>query len=194
MARAASDTKAKPVLQPLTPERWGDFVDLFGANGACGGCWCMWWRAHRPDFLKGRGAGNKQALKRIVDRGPPPGVLAYVDGKAVGWCAVAPRSEKPVLDNSRLAKRVDDKDVWSISCFFTRAGYRGRGLSKTLIEAALKLAKKQGAKLVEAYPWDTTEKKSTTTIYTGIASTFAALGFETVARRAPHRPVMRKPT
>ena len=34
-------------VYPLTPERWADLEELFGENGACGGCWCMWWRLKR---------------------------------------------------------------------------------------------------------------------------------------------------
>jgi len=30
--------------QALTIESWVQFEKLFGDKGACGGCWCMWWR------------------------------------------------------------------------------------------------------------------------------------------------------
>jgi hypothetical protein len=56
----------------------------------------------------------------------------------------------------------------------------------------VKEARKQGAPALEAYPWDTAEKKGASTVYTGVASTFARAGFDTVARRAAHRPIMRK--
>ena len=48
-----------------------------------------------------------------------------------------------------------------------------------------------GAPVLEAYPIDTDQPKSTSNLYTGTASTFARAGFRTVARRAPHRPIMR---
>lgn len=35
------------VFHPLTAEAWSDFEELFGRRGACGGCWCMWWRFAR---------------------------------------------------------------------------------------------------------------------------------------------------
>ena len=48
-------------IHPLTPQRWADLERLFGANGACGGCWCMWWRLKRPEFDAGKGEGNRAA-------------------------------------------------------------------------------------------------------------------------------------
>ena len=33
----------------LTPKLWPDFERLFGANGACGGCWCMSWRIEKGE-------------------------------------------------------------------------------------------------------------------------------------------------
>jgi GNAT superfamily N-acetyltransferase len=179
-------------IRPLTPDLWPAFEDLFGPNGACSGCWCMWWRMARTGFVKGQGPVNKAAFKRIVKRGPPPGLLAFESDVAVGWCQLTPRSDLPVLDRSRMLVPVDDKPVWSLSCFYVRKGYRKRGVTSALITAAVKEAKKQGAPALEAYPWDTAEKKGASTVHTGVASTFARAGFDVVARRAAHRPIMRK--
>ena len=54
-------------VHPLTADRWADFARLFGARGACGGCWCMLWRLSRAEFERGKGAGNEQSMRRIVD-------------------------------------------------------------------------------------------------------------------------------
>jgi GNAT superfamily N-acetyltransferase len=182
---------AETIVQPLTPERWADFEDLFGPNGACGGCWCMWWRQTRREYDRLRGEPNRRAFRAVVEAGPPPGVITYLDGLAVGWCAVAPRHDLPGLDRSRLCKRVDEAPVWSVSCFYIRPGYRRRGLMGALIAAAVDLARRQGASAVEAYPWDTEQRKSTGTVYTGLATAFRPHGFVTVARPAPHRPTLR---
>ncbi|HET7870964.1 MAG TPA: hypothetical protein VFL42_00520, partial [Terriglobales bacterium] len=99
---------------PATADRWPDLERLFGENGACGGCWCMTWRRKRSDFDKEKGAGNKRALKRLVESGRPPGVIAYFQGRPAGWCAVAPREEYPVLTRSRVLGPVDEQPVWSI--------------------------------------------------------------------------------
>jgi GNAT superfamily N-acetyltransferase len=178
-------------IRPLTPDLWPAFEDLFGANGACGGCWCMWWRTSRADFDAGRSKGNKAAYKRLVQQGPPPGLLAFAGDLAVGWCQASPRRDLPRLDRSRLFAAVDEKPVWSLSCFYIRKGFRGQGVASSLIAAAVKHAKKAGAPALEAYPWDVVEKKPSADVYTGLASSFAKRGFTVVARRAPHRPVMR---
>ena len=116
-------------FHPLTPTRWHDFELLFGPRGACGGCWCMYWRRTRPVFEKGKGAGNRRAMKAIVEQGREPGILAYAGQTAVGWCSVAPREEFIRLGLSRILKPVDDVPVWSISCLFINRDYRNRGIS-----------------------------------------------------------------
>jgi ribosomal protein S18 acetylase RimI-like enzyme len=119
-------------------------------------------------------------------------VLAYdAEASAIGWCAVAPRAELPTLQRSRLLGAVDDQPVWSINCFFVKPGQRRRGLALPLARAAVELARGQGAGIVEAYPWDTADRRANGTVYTGLVSTFRRLGFAEVARRAPHRPIMR---
>lgn len=179
-------------IRPLTPKLWPQVEDLFGPKGACSGCWCMWWRLARKEFVKGQGAANKAAFRRIVKTGPPPGLLAFDGDKAVGWCQLMPRRDLPVLGRSPLLAAVDDTPVWSVSCFYVRKEYRRQGVTAALIAAAVTEAKRQGAPALEAYPWDTAQKKGVSTVYTGVASTFERAGFRVVARRAPHRPVMRK--
>ena len=86
------------IVHPATPERWPDIERLFGPNGACAGCWCMWWRLGRRDFERQKGEGNRAALRRLVESGGVPGLLAYQGGLPVGWCALSPRADLPVLD------------------------------------------------------------------------------------------------
>lgn len=83
-------------IHPLTPERWPDFVRLFG-DRVGGGCWCMGWRLPRQQYLRQKGDRNKKAMKAIVQSGEVPGILAYVADEPVGWCkAVAcVRSQGP---------------------------------------------------------------------------------------------------
>lgn len=177
---------------PLTPRRWNDFAELFGPRGACGGCWCMWWRIKRSEFEKKKGAENKRAMKRIVSGGSVPGLLAYSGGKAVAWCSVAPREHFPVLERSRILKRVDDQPAWSVVCFFIPKEHRRKGLSSKLLEAAVDYAARKGAKIVEGYP-NEPKKGSTPDVFawTGFASTFKKAGFTEVARRSATRPFMR---
>lgn len=180
----------KLTIYPLTPNLWPALEDLFGKSGASNGCWCMYWRIG-PEYHKRPREKNKAALRSIVKRGPPPGLLAFDGDVAVGWCQLTPRDDLPWLDRARLLQRVDDAPIWSLSCFYIRRDYRKRGVMTALIVAALQAAKRAGAPALEAYPVDTSVPKSTTNIYTGTASTFRRAGFKTVARRASSRPIMR---
>lgn len=112
----------------------------------------MWWRLGRAEFDKSKGKGNKQALRRIVALGGAVGVLAYSEGKPVGWCAIAPREEYARLANSRVLRPVDAQSVWSVTCFYVAREYRRAGLSVALLKAAVDYAKQNGAKIVEGYP------------------------------------------
>jgi GNAT superfamily N-acetyltransferase len=190
----SAKTNADPKLefQALTPERWNDLERLFGERGACGGCWCMWWKMKRSEFKQRKGQANKKAFKKIVAAGEVPGIIAYSDDEPVSWCALAPREKYPLLENSRTLKRVDDQPVWSVVCFFVAKPFRSQGVTKRLLEAALQYARKQGAKIVEGYPVDPKKKPMPAAFaYTGLVSAFRAVGFLEVLRRSETRPIMR---
>jgi GNAT superfamily N-acetyltransferase len=129
----------------LDISRWGDFETLFGERGAFGGCWCMSWRLNKADFDNQKGMHNKEAMRRVVEQDNPPGLLAYLGGLAIGWCAVAPREVYIRLEKSRVLKRIDDKPVWSISCFFIAKEHREMGVSGILIRGAISYCREKGA-------------------------------------------------
>ena len=131
-------------FSPVTKKRWSDFEMLFGERGACGGCWCMLWRLTRKEFENQKGAGNRKAMKAIIEAGKIPGILAFSQGEPVAWCSVAPRDHFPALDRSRILKPVDEMPVWSISCLFVDKPFRRKGLSTQMIVAAVDYAKKKG--------------------------------------------------
>jgi len=179
-------------FQPVTPQRWTDFEALFGDKGACGGCWCMLWRLTRKEFEQQKGEGNRQAMKTIVASGEIPGLLAYSGKQPVAWCSVATRESFPALERSRVLKEIDDKPVWSISCFFIHKDYRKQGLSVRMLEAVVDYVKKQGGKIVEGYPVEPKKGKTADVFaWTGLASFFKKAGFVECARRSETRPVMR---
>lgn len=178
---------------PAAPERWPDLERLFGARGACGGCWCMHFRLHKAEFERGKGAGNRGALRRLVLGGPPPGVLAYAGGKAVGWCAVAPREAYPRLERSRAMRPLDDRPVWSIVCLFVAREFRRRGISVALLRGAAEHAARGGAEVVEGYPVEPRSGEMPDVFaWTGTASAFLAAGFREAGRALPGRPIMRR--
>lgn len=180
------------VVRPLTPETFGDFAQLMGPKGGYGGCWCMLWRLGKTAYDQQRGEANRAAMERLVCSGAPPGVLAYLDGKPVGWASVAPREVFLRLASSRVLKPVDERPVWSVSCLYIARANRRQGLSVALLEAAVNLALAQGAECVEGYP--IAPASATYPIsyaWTGFHETFLRAGFREVARRSPTRPIMR---
>jgi GNAT superfamily N-acetyltransferase len=183
-------------MEPLTPDHFDDLVAVLGRSGVSG-CWCMYWKTPTTTIwsegcVGGGAAPNRDSFVDIVEEGPPPGLLAYKDGEPVAWCRVVERRSLPGLANSRFFKTDLDIDgVWSLPCFVVRAPYRRRGLTEVLIKAAIEHVRYLGGSILEAYPWDTDEVKPSSTVYTGLASTFERLGFEVVQRKAPHKPMMR---
>jgi len=178
---------------PLTPDRWDDLETLFGERGACGGCWCMWWKLSRAEWTAGKGTKNKNALKKIVESGISPGIIAYDGAQPVGWCALEPRENYPVLTRSRSFTPIDNQPVWSITCFFIKNTHRRKGLSVALLKAAAKYAKKKRAKLLEGYP-SVVHKDNVPGpfIWTGTESAFKKAGFVEVARPSASRRIMRR--
>lgn len=180
-------------IEPVTPGRWDDLVRLFGARGACGGCWCMTPRLSSAEYERSKGAGNRRKLRALVDRGRVPGVLAYRGDEPVGWCSIEPREAFPRLARSRICKPVDDAAAWSITCLFVAKGCRAQGMSSQLIAGAVDHARRNGARIVEAYPVEPKRKPMPDVFaFTGIASAFRRLGFVEVARRSPSRPFLRR--
>jgi GNAT superfamily N-acetyltransferase len=139
-------------FHPLTPELWPDFEKLLGPRGAFGGCWCMVWRLPKAEWERGKGDGNRLAMRELVESGVEPGILGYADGEAVAWCSVAPREVFVRLRNAPSLAPVDDQPVWSITCFFFARKWRRKGVSVELLKAAAEFVRGGGGRLVEGYP------------------------------------------
>lgn len=137
---------------PLTADHWHELEKLFGERGAYGGCWCMWWRSSRKAFEQCQGEQNRQAFKQVVDNGEVPGLLGFIEGAPVAWCAITPRENLESLGRSRVLKPLDEKPVWSLTCFYIDKHHRGEGLAAQMIEAAKSWVRSQGGSIMEAYP------------------------------------------
>jgi GNAT superfamily N-acetyltransferase len=192
MTTARNSRAIRLQFHPLTLARWPDLEKLFGARGACGGCWCMHWRLRRPQYEKQKGEGNRRAFKKLVANGETVGILAYTGHEPIGWCALAPREKYLRLTNSRILQPLDEQPVWSVTCFFIRKEFRKQGVSVALLRAGAQYAKKNGAKIVEGYPVEPkTGTMADTFVWTGLASAFRQAGFKEVLRRSETRPMMR---
>lgn len=180
-------------IKPLTPERWPDFEGLFGPHRVTDGCWCMWWRLTRAEFAANGAAGNRQAMKALVNQGQVTGLLGYLDGQAVAWCSVAPRQVFGALNRSPVLRPLDDRPVWSVVCFFIHPDQRGRGLTEAMLAGAVAYVRGQGGQMIEAYPNQPAAKpRSADEMYMGIADVYARAGFVEAARPSKKKLIMRR--
>ena len=179
-------------IRLLTPDRWDDFLTLFGPTGQQGGCWCMWNRQTNKQFEECKGPVNREAMRLIVESGEVAGLLGYVDGEPIGWVSVGPRESFSRLQRSPVTKPCDDLAVWSVTCFVIAPRHRNTGVATALLDAAVALARDHGAPAVEGYPVEP-RKDTMPAIYAwmGVASMFEAAGFVEIARRSETRPLYR---
>lgn len=170
--------------RPLRADDWPLIEALFGANGACGGCWCMWWRVPMggKTWDAAKGTPNKRAFKRLVQSGAASGVLAFDGETPVGWCAVGPRGDFPRIERSKALARDWDARTWSLNCLYVPAKQRGRGIATALVAAAVAHAEAQGARELEAYPQAVKPDapQAGAFVWTGVPSLFLAHGFRPV--------------
>jgi GNAT superfamily N-acetyltransferase len=156
-----------------------DLQTIFGMRGSGFGCRCQ-----------------RYKLRPRESFGNFPVEDAYLGGEPAGWCAVEPRSAYEGLLRvyrvpweGRSEDKSDDR-VWAVTCFFTRAGFRKRGVSRALAQAAVNFARERGALAVEGYPI-TTKDVILQELHVGTERMFAAAGFREVSRPTARRLVMR---
>jgi GNAT superfamily N-acetyltransferase len=180
-------------FEPLTKSNWNKFISLFGEKGACGNCWCMYYRLSQSRFREGKTEnGNKKAMKKIVWDNKPSGILGFYEGQAIAWSAFAPREDFMRLEKSRVHKRIDSKKVWSIPCFFIDKNVRRNGVSVELLKGVIKYAETHGIEIIEAYPTiPTQEKLPDSFVWIGLYKSFERAGFEIVDRTSKNRPMVR---
>jgi GNAT superfamily N-acetyltransferase len=182
-----------------------DLQTVFGTRGVAASCQCQRYKlAPKESFGSFPREERAFRLREQTDCGNPrsgttSGLVAYLDGEPVGWCAVEPRSAYAGLLRvyrvpweGREEDRNDDT-VWAVTCLFTRAGSRRRGVSYALAEAAIDYARQAGARALEAYPivMEPGQSLITEELHVGTRSVFAAAGFVEVSRPTLRRAVMR---
>ncbi len=177
----------------LNAKNWHQFVELFGDKGACGNCWCMHFRITKSEFELGKkNNGNKSAMKALVFHNQPTGIIALHQNNAIAWCALAPREDYLKLKNSRVHKRIDEKEVWSLPCTFVSKEFRHKGVSIALLKGVIQLAKERKIKTLEAYPLlPPKEKLPDAFAWVGLYSSFQKAGFEIVDHTSKNRPMVR---
>jgi GNAT superfamily N-acetyltransferase len=182
-------------IHVVTPERWEDVAELFERRGPRGGtpqtngCWCQFWHLRGKAYWAGHGAPNRARLEKQVLGGEEPGLLAYVDGEAVGWCRLGPRETFERLEHAPKLASVDDEDVWSVVCFYVHPSSKRHGIASALLEVAVARASAHDVRFLEGYPVH--EGHMNIDAYTGYLPMFLAAGFESV-RDAGRRMIVRR--
>jgi GNAT superfamily N-acetyltransferase len=179
-----------------------DLQTIFGSRGEASRCQCQRYKLRRREAFRSFPVEERaHRLRQQTECGHPEsdttsGLVAYLDGEPVGWCAVEPRTAyEGLVRNNRVpwVGRDEDKSddrVWAVTCLFTRAGFRKRGISRALARAAVEFARERGAHAIEAYPMNT-KKVILEELHVGTEGVFADAGFAEVSRPTPRRVVMR---
>jgi GNAT superfamily N-acetyltransferase len=192
-------------IVPANEAACDDLQTVFGTRGVGATCQCQRYKlAPKESFGSFPTEERAFRLREQTDCGNPrsgttSGLVAYLDDEPVGWCAVEPRTEYVGLLRVYRVPwegREEDKDdetVWAVTCLFTRAGRRRRGISYALAEAAVDHARHSGARALEAYPMvmEPGQSMITEELHVGTRSVFAAAGLVEVSRPTLRRAVMR---
>ena len=184
-------------IRELTPALWPVVEKLFGKNGACGGCWCMFWRLEQGErYTELKGPALKRRFKARVTRGKVLGAIAFIDGEPAGWVTYGPRTSFPGLARARTLACHDADRVWSIPCFFVRSGFRNRGVASALLGFATERMPHLGASVAEGYPLRPVRAgrpiPAAFRSYTGITTMFEKAGFTQAGSSAYARARMRR--
>ena len=189
-------------IVPANEASWEDLRAIFGTRGAAATCQCQRYKLRRGESFNSFPVEERAHRLRVQtecghpDSDTTAGLVAYLEGEPAGWCAVEPRpAYEGLVRNNRVPweGRTEDKtdeSVWAVTCLFTRAGLRRRGVSRALARAAVEFARERGARALEAYPI-TTKDVIAEELHVGTVATFADAGLTEVSRPTKRRVVMR---
>jgi ribosomal protein S18 acetylase RimI-like enzyme len=184
-------------VRPATLKRWDDLQRVLTGGGDGKSCQCMWQLLTGGEWSATSVSERRELLRaNLGAKDRAPGLLAYDGPEPVGWVRVGPRPPLRRLTRSRIVttgtqEPLDDASVWAVSCFSVRREHRKRGVVGTLLDAAIEDARASGARILEAYPFDTAAGARTPNeLYVGALSTFKAAGFDVIARPTAARVVV----
>ena len=213
MTTARRASAASAALEPISAAEltvvganqasWADLQAIFGTTGSPGHCYCQYFKVRDRDWRSFTDQERRDRFREQTNCGNPEsratsGLVAYLDDEPVGWVAVEPRTAYPRLLKMRTVwsgRQEDEADgnVWAVTCFVTRRGYRKRGVSYALAAATVEFARQHGARALEAYAMETEPGKDLTwgELYVGARQVFAEAGFTEISHPSPRRAVMR---
>lgn len=192
-------------IVPANEASWEDLQTVFGTRGTAPICQCQRFKLRRLESFGSFPAEERaRRLRKETNSGNPQarttsGLVAYLEDDPVGWCAVEPRTAyEGLVRNNRVPWTDRDEDkaddsVWAVTCLFTRAGFRRRGVTYALARAAVDFARERGARALEGYPLITTPGTNVIwdELLVGSPGVFAVAGLTEVSHPTKRRLVMR---
>lgn len=179
-----------------SPDVWEDIQHALSGGGDGRSCQCIWPVLSNKDWESTSPESRTTMLQHEIEVGPPPGLVAYVDGEAAGWMRIGQRLAQRRLPRTRniistTRERLDDESVWAVSCFVVRKEHRGKGVNAALLDAGIAYARASDARVIEGYPIDTSKMNvPVNDLFHGALSTFLTAGFSEIPSDKPGRPLV----
>jgi GNAT superfamily N-acetyltransferase len=186
--QAQAETARLPHIGPIevhdvTADRVADYQSFFDHDAfrdfpGWQSCYCM--ETHRTqsdeEWAVRTAADNRKDMTKSIRRGEVTALLAYADGKPVGWCNYGETTRLNGLMHRFGLNASEQQGVGSLACFVIAAPYRQHGVASALLDAALARLRDRGVKTAEAYP--VKELKSAQSNYRGPLSMYLQAGFQ----------------
>ena len=183
---------ARFAIRELGRETWPDFERIMEKhNGVWGGCWCVAYHA-KPDDSKGAVPSRRVRKEKLVRANRSHAALVYDGADVVGWSQFGPPAELPARMGGfrKLGEAAPD---WRITCFFVDRDRRREGVAESALAGALRIIATKGGGTVDGYPIATGGKPySSSFLFGGTESMFAAAGFHLLGALGTRQMVMRK--
>ncbi|HEX4919330.1 MAG TPA: GNAT family N-acetyltransferase [Candidatus Bathyarchaeia archaeon] len=149
---------AQIVVRELNPDTLSDFLNLFDKAFSdfpdWAGCYCGFYETEEKDWDSSEKASqeHRKWKSEQITNGRAGGLLAYINGRAVGWCNAQPRARFANMRSYEVAVTDPNEPVGSIMCFLVSPDHRGKGVGTALLREACRMFSRDGLTVAEAYP------------------------------------------
>ena len=194
------------VTQELKPNLLHDYLQFFDEDTFSdfpnwSGCYCGFYDTpgEGKDWNPTAKAGpaHRAARAERISSGKSHGILAYAEGKVVGWCNAQARASFTNMRRYSVAIEDPDQAVGSVMCFLVSPSYRGKGVCTRLLNAACDMFRREKLEVAEGYPTVTNPVRGSSDIpwaeenYKGPLSMYLKAGFK-VHRQLERFAIVRK--
>jgi GNAT superfamily N-acetyltransferase len=188
-------------IKPLTLELAADYFDFFENRAFTDDspyrCYCQVYQMSKEQYQteleyakQDPGRASREVDERQIADAVLRGYLAYVDGKAIGWCNANDRVNYPAnpCRNVPFHAPAEVKEK-AVVCFEVAPNYRGKGIATALLEQVIADAKAEGYVAVVSFPEMRTERYEWDT--QGPVRLYEKVGFTNVTEK-DGKAIMRK--